>query len=172
MPIGSDDLVLVAILNQPRDLDIARVLGWYRIPLGTAPKTIQVDWIAFYLPGSFGELRWSVRFISRVRGYELVTRRELLAHEAEHPRAQEPYYKVQLGPLMELDPPIPSRAWRRFTFLFTTGRRLRIADDTTDLTIPHNRERRQLWRIIAERAAAAWISTSHPSIPVIQPSAG
>jgi len=46
--LEADDLVLVAILPKPRDLEIARVLGWYRIPLATAPKTIRVDWIAFY----------------------------------------------------------------------------------------------------------------------------
>ena len=41
------DLVLVAVLNNKRDLEIARVLGWYRIPLKTAPKTVGVDWLAF-----------------------------------------------------------------------------------------------------------------------------
>lgn len=171
-PVCSEDLVLVAIINQPRDLDIARVLGWYRIPLGTAPKTIQVDWLAFYLPGSFGDLRWSVRYIARVRGFELVTRRELLANEVEHPRAEEPYYKVQLGPLLELNPPIPSQAWRRFTFLYTTGERLIAARDLTDLTVPHNRERQRLWRLIAERAGAPWAAAPLLVPPVIQPSAG
>ncbi|HJX41514.1 MAG TPA: hypothetical protein VJ345_08630, partial [Anaerolineales bacterium] len=68
-----DDLVLVAILNAPRDLEIARLLGWYRIPVQTAPKTVRVDWLAFYLPGSFGEQRWSVRYLARVRGHELAT---------------------------------------------------------------------------------------------------
>ncbi len=70
-PPGAEDLVLVAILNTPRDLEIAQTLGWYRIPLVTAPKTVRVDWLAFYLPASFGEHRWSVSYLTEVRGYEL-----------------------------------------------------------------------------------------------------
>ncbi|MCH8338962.1 MAG: hypothetical protein IH858_09010, partial [Chloroflexi bacterium] len=35
VPPGADELVLVAILNTPRDLELAQTLGWYRIPLVT-----------------------------------------------------------------------------------------------------------------------------------------
>lgn len=145
------DLVLVAILNRPRDLEIARTLGWYRIPLGTAPRTVRVDWLAFYLPSAFGEQRWSVRYLAEVRGIELLTRRELLYLEADHPRAAHPYYKLQLGPLLELDPPIPSRGWRRFSFLYTTGDRLFTAVDLTQLRVPASRARERLWRMLRER---------------------
>ena len=31
--MNTTDLVLVAILKDKRDLEIARVLGWYRIPV-------------------------------------------------------------------------------------------------------------------------------------------
>ncbi len=31
--MNASDLVLVAILKDKRDLEIARVLGWYRIPV-------------------------------------------------------------------------------------------------------------------------------------------
>jgi hypothetical protein len=55
--IQADDLVLAAVVRQPRDLGIARVLGWYRIPVGTAPKTLRVDWLAFYQTAAFGEER-------------------------------------------------------------------------------------------------------------------
>ena len=41
-------LVLVAVLPQPRDMEIARLLGWYRIPLRSAPIVIDVDYLAFY----------------------------------------------------------------------------------------------------------------------------
>jgi hypothetical protein len=40
--------VLVVFLPGPQDMDIARLLGWYRIPLRTAPKVVAVDWLAFY----------------------------------------------------------------------------------------------------------------------------
>lgn len=147
-----DDLVLVAILNRPRDLEIARTLGWYRIPLGTAPRTVRVDWLALYLPAAFDGQRWSVRYLAAVRGIELLTRRELLYLETDHPRAAHPYYKLQLGPLMELDPPIPSRGWRRFSFLYTTGDRLYTATDLTQLRVPASRAREQLWRMLRDRA--------------------
>lgn len=145
-PPGSEDLVLVAILNSPRDLEIAQTLGWYRIPLVTAPRTVRVDWLAFYLPAPFGEHRWTVRYVAEVRGYELRTRRELLFQETGHERVDEPYFKMQLGPVLELSPPIASRAWRRFTFLYTTGDRLLKAVDLTDLTIPHGQIRARMLR--------------------------
>jgi hypothetical protein len=50
-------LVLVCLLPAPRDLEIARLLGWYRIPLRSAPKVIAVDYLAFYQPASFGAAR-------------------------------------------------------------------------------------------------------------------
>ncbi len=38
-------LILVAILPNQRDFDIARLFGWYRIPLKSAPKVISVDYL-------------------------------------------------------------------------------------------------------------------------------
>jgi hypothetical protein len=152
-----DDLVLVAILPARRDLEIARLLGWYRIPVQTAPKTVQVDWLALYLTGAFGEQRWSVRYLARVRGHELLARRELLSAEPDHPRAGEPYFKLQLGPLLPLDPPIPAAGWRRLTFLYTTGARMLQARRLQDLSLARGSERRRLWHMLRERArAAAW----------------
>ena len=46
--LTSGALVLVAVMTDPRDLEIARLFGWYRIPLRTAPKVIAVDYLAFY----------------------------------------------------------------------------------------------------------------------------
>lgn len=149
--IQPEDLILVAIVKTPRDLEIARVLGWYRIPLATAPKTIRVDWIAFYQTAAFGEERWSVRYIAPVRGYELVTREELLREERDHPRAKEPYFKLQLGPLEVLPRPIPSRRWRRFTFLYSTGELLLHAKDLRDLKVRSSKEKDLLWKLLAER---------------------
>jgi hypothetical protein len=149
--IYPEDLVLVAVLKARRDLEIARVLGWYRIPLVSAPKTMHVDWLAFYLTAAFGQDRWSIRYICPARGYELTTRRALLQDEPDHPRADEPYYKLQLGTMRELARPILSRRWRRFTFLYTTGDRLESARDLTELTVPHRSDRDRLWRILRDR---------------------
>lgn len=150
-----DDLILVAILKEPRDLEIARVLGWYRIPLVSAPKTVQVDWLAFYLPSTFGELKWSIRFIAPVKGYELLTRIELLREDVHHPRKDDPYFKLQLGPLMELQEPITAKRWRRFTFLYTTGERMLLAKEIKDLRVPPSNTRDRLWKILRERGDLA-----------------
>jgi hypothetical protein len=149
--IRVDDLVLVAILKKPRDLEIARVLGWYRIPLAFAPKVVRVDWIAFYQPASFKQDKWAIRYVAPVKGYEMVQRVELLNDEPDHPRAHEPYYKIQLGPLEPLSQPIPSRSWRRFTFLYTTGKRLLQAKDLGDLRVNSSDSQHDLWRILKER---------------------
>jgi hypothetical protein len=141
-----EDLVLVAVMTDPRDLEIARVLGWYRIPVASAPKTLRVDWIAFYLTSDFGEEKWSIRYLARVRGHELVRRRELLRDEPDHLRADEPYFKIQLGPLVKLPKPIPSRRWRRFIFLYTTGEHLERAHEIKDLRVPSSQTRDLLLR--------------------------
>ncbi len=153
LEIQPDDLILVAVVKSPRDLDIARLLGWYRIPLASAPKTLRVDWMAFYQTAAFGGERWSVRTLSAVRGYELTRRGELLQDEPDHPRAEEPYYKVQLGPLLSLPRPILARGWRRFTFLYTTGERLLAARELKDLTVPPSQSHDRLWRLLRERGA-------------------
>ncbi len=145
-----EDLILVAIIPSPRDLEIARVLGWYRIPLQTAPKTILVDWIAFYQPASFGMERWSIRSIARIMGVELVTRYEILQEEWNHPRAKEPYYKVQLGQLQRLENPILSERWRRISFLYTIGERFMQARFVEELRIRSSVERDLLWRILKD----------------------
>jgi hypothetical protein len=147
-------LVLVAILKDKRDLEIARVLGWYRIPLKTAPKTVAVDYLAFYQTARFGAEKWAINYVAPVRGHELTTRAELLRTQPDHPRAAEQYYKVQLGPLERLARPIPSRAWRRLTFLYTTGEKLLAAAELNDLIV-QSEERERLWKALYERGLKA-----------------
>jgi hypothetical protein len=152
-PLHADDLVLVAVCRSPRDLEIARLLGWYRIPLATAPKTLRVEWLALFFTAAFGAERWSIRTLAQVRGYELRPRRDLLHDEPNHPRADEPYARVDLGPLQSLTRPIPARRWRRLTFLYTTGERLLSADDVRDLNVPVTQADDRLWRLLREREA-------------------
>src|SRR4029079_18480918 len=64
--------------------------------------------------------------------------------------AAEPYYKIQLGPLERLERPIPSRAWRRMTFLYTTGEHLLHATELNDLIV-ESAERERLWKALRER---------------------
>jgi len=154
MPVSPTDLVLVAVLNNKRDFEIARVLGWYRIPFKTAPKTVAVDWLAFYQTARFGEEKWAINYLAPVRGHELTTRAELLRTQPGHPRAGEQYFKIQLGPLEKLPQPIPSRKWRRLTFLYTTGERLLAATEINDLIL-QSEERELLWKALRERGLAA-----------------
>ncbi len=158
-------LVLVALVPRPRDLEIARTLGWYRIPVATAPKLLTVDYLAFYQPASFGpEHRWRIEYIAPLLGHELVTRQELFRHERDHPRAREWYYKLQLGPLQPLPRPILATRWKRVTFFYTTGERMRRARTLHDLVLSPA-ERRTLWHTLRERAQDAQTYQALPQEP-------
>ena len=149
---NSSDLILVAFLPSPRDLEIARVLGWYRIPLRTAPRVVAVDFLAFYQPASFGEgHRWCIELFAPVTGHELVTRQQLFKEESEGSRAGHEYFKISLGPLQTLPRPIPADEWKRLTFLYTTGERLLAAQTLDDLSV-HDEERQGLFHALRERA--------------------
>lgn len=151
MPVSPTSLVLVCFVPSPRDLEIARLLGWYRIPLRTAPKVVAVDYLAFYQPASFGERGGKIEFMAEVRGHELTTRGELLKDEADHPRAREEYYKIQIGGLEKLKEPILADKWKRITFLYTTGEYLLNAETINDLVVDGD-ERQVLWMSLRERA--------------------
>lgn len=144
-------LVLVCLLPTPRDLEIARLLGWYRIPLRTAPKVVAVDYLAFYQPSTFGERGGQIEYAAEVRGHELTTRGELLKDEVDHLRAREEYFKIQIGGLEKLKTPIRSEKWKRITFLYTTGEYLLSARTLNDLVVDGD-ERDLLWRSLRERA--------------------
>lgn len=144
-------LILVCLMPSPRDLEIARLLGWYRIPLRTSPKVVAVDYLAFYQPSTFGERGGKIEFIAEVRGHELTTRGELLKDEANHPRAHEEYYKIQIAGLERLKEPILAGKWKRITFLYTTGEYLLNARTINDLVVDGD-ERQILWHSLRERA--------------------
>jgi hypothetical protein len=151
MPLSPTSLILVCLLPTPRDLEIARLLGWYRIPLRTAPKVVAVDYLAFYQPSTFGERSGQIEYVAQVNGHELTTRGELLKDEANHPRAKEEYFKIQLDGLEKLKEPIQSDKWKRLTFLYTTGEYLLNAKLLNDLVV-HAEEREVLWKSLRERA--------------------
>ncbi len=147
----STALILVAVMNDPRDLEIARLLGWYRIPIRRAPKVVAVDYLAFYQTGKFGQDKWRIQYIAPVRGHELCTRAELIRDEPDHPHAAQEYYKIQIGPMISLPRPIPSEKWKRITFFYTTGEYLEGAETVNDLVVESG-ERETLWKALRERA--------------------
>ncbi len=166
--ISPTDLILVCLMPTPRDMDFARLLGWYRIPFRTAPKVVAVDALAFYQPGSFGERAGQIEFVAEVRGHELTTRGELLRDEADHPRANEEYFKVQIGPLECLSRPIVAEKWRRLTFLYTTGEYLLRASTLNDLVVQSD-ERALLWKSLRERAQQSQYRTDNLPEPELDP---
>jgi hypothetical protein len=130
------DRVLVGIMNRRRDFAIARDESWYRIPQRRAPdSTTEAVVLAFYFTKAFGKEKWAIHYYAPVEGHELVRRRDLLPGQPDHHRADEPYYKLQLGPLMELDDPIPSLRWRRVTFIESTWDRFIAAEEINDLYV-------------------------------------
>jgi hypothetical protein len=142
---GSAERVLVAVMNNLRDWEIVRTQGWYRIPVKRAPRRVGADYLAFYFTGAFPEgQRHQVHYYAPIRAYRLATRAALLPDEPDHPRAQDRYFKVEIGPLQQLARPIPSRKLRRITFISTRLDLLLDADEINDLW---EKERRQdeLW---------------------------
>lgn len=129
-----EDRVLVGVMPDPRDLEIARIQHWYRVPVKHAPTGIHAEYVAFYFTSRFDEgLRWAIHYYARRTGHELVRRLDLFPDEPDHPRAHEQYYKLQLATLREKYPPIISRRWRRITFIQTTWDRFVAAREVNDL---------------------------------------
>ena len=146
------DLVLVAFMPSPRDLEIARVLGWYRIPLISSPKIVAPDYLAFYQPATFGdEHKWCIELVAPVKGHELVTRAQLFKDEPDHPRANEEYFKMQLGPVEALPHAIEAGEWKRILFFYTTGELLLTARSIDDLGVPDS-DRKVLYAALREKA--------------------
>ncbi len=134
-----EDRVLVGVMPDPQDLEYARDQHWYRVPVKRMPKGIHAEYVAFYFTSKFGEgLRWTIQFYARRTGHELVRRVDLLPDQADHPRADEQYFKVQLGPLRSKTPPIVSVRWRRITFIQTTWDRFVAAREINDLYTTDN----------------------------------
>lgn len=130
-----EDRVLVAVMTSPDDFIIARNQGWYRIPMERAPKGIHSEYLAFYFNRAFGEKKWAIHYYCRQMGNELVRRRTLFPDEPDHPRADNLYFKIDLGPLRELERPIVSLNWRRISFIHTTWDRFIDATEINDLFV-------------------------------------
>jgi hypothetical protein len=154
--------VLVAVVNNPADLERARTEGWYRIPLSRAPARIGADFLAFYQTGAFPEEeRWAVRWLAAIRGYHLATRRELLPDEPNHPRADDRYYRVELEDLAPLPHPIPSLRLRRIAFIRTTLGRLLEAREINDLWVRTPGQER-LWRALQQAGLEDQVEHEYP----------
>jgi hypothetical protein len=134
-PLDRRRTVLVAVMNNPDDLRRAASEGWYRIPQRRAPHRIGADYLAFYQTGAF-EGRpeaHTVTYYAPIRRYQLLIRAELIPTEVDHPRANDYYFRIDIGPFQRLDHPISAARLRRVTFIHTTLDRLLTATDVRDL---------------------------------------
>ena len=143
--------VLVAVMNNAQDFRRATCEGWYRIPQRRAPRRLAADYLAFYQTGAFRDHQeaHTITFIAPIHRYRLLPRCEILANEPDHPRAQEYYFKIEIGPLERLPRPVPSATLRRLTFIHTTMRRLAAAQDLRELFVQDDPVE-QLWQRLRE----------------------
>lgn len=114
-----DEIVLVAVLKNKRDLDILLSESWYRIPATYAPRR-QFSYLAFYQPALFGRQGKRIQYYGRVLGYQIARRSDLLPSELNHPNAQGDYLRVRLGKIRKLPRPVRNIIPRRVSFGFTT----------------------------------------------------
>ena len=130
-----EDRVLVAYIPKRSDFTLIQQHHWYRIPHRSAPKGLYAEYIAFYFGRAFAAEKWAIRYYAPVLGHELVRRVDLFPDQPDHPRAEDVYYKVQVGALRQLSRPIVSLKWRRILFIHTTWDRFQDANEINDLFV-------------------------------------
>lgn len=115
----NEDIVLVCVLKQKRDLALLLNERWYRIPLRYAPKR-GFQYLAFYEPARFGKEGKQIRYYAKILERRTFLRRKILPAEASHPKASEPYVWFRLEKIQTLARPIKNTLPRRVSFGFTT----------------------------------------------------
>ena len=129
----AEDRVLVGVINRKRDLQSVLDDKWYRIPQAQMKRGVNAEYIAFFQSKAFGERNGGIYYFGDRKGIELVYRRDLIPSEPHHPRANEAYYKVQLGTIREKKPPIVNTTKRTIGFIYTTWDRFIKASKISDL---------------------------------------
>lgn len=124
--------VLIAVLKNPKDLEILLNEHWYRIPLVFMPKR-PFEYIAFYQPAIFGKQGKRIQYYARIKNKQKVTRIELLPDEPNHPRAQDVYYKFTFDKIKKLAKPIKNIIPRRVSFGFVSLKNLLTARNILEL---------------------------------------
>ena len=128
-----EDRVLVAAITRRADLRLTRGEGWYRIPFARMPQGVPAEYIAFFTGARvIGRERGGIYGYARVKGVELLRRRDLLPGDPR--RADEPYYRVQLGDWRWREPPLLNPEGRVFAFIHSTWDRFCRARYLGDLT--------------------------------------
>jgi very-short-patch-repair endonuclease len=152
--------VLVAILKEPQDFEIAKEQHWYRIPVTSVEKWLKdrwpPEWVAFYQPKPFGSGAYSVRYFAKVIEIRRSFRWELFPSLPRDRKSERLYFQLVIAPLEKLPKPILSHRRRRIVFIQTSWEKLIAASEINDLHEGSPLEDR-LWselkrlRIAAER---------------------
>ena len=130
--------VLIAILNNWADLEIARDQHWYRMPIDQVArlkqrKCWQPKWLAFYQTKVFDDEAHTVRCYAEVTAIREVYRWELFPTEPRNIKSEKRYCKLEIAPLEQLTKPIISKQFRRITFIPTTWEKFATAEEIDDL---------------------------------------
>ncbi len=129
------DRVLVCVINRKRDFEQLRDGRWYRIPQSEMSTGVHAEFLAFFFSRAFGDLNGAVHCYARIAGIELAYREWLLPGETDHPRADNVYYRIALGPLHRKHPPVANPEKRHIAFIRTTWERFAPARTVSDLYI-------------------------------------
>ena len=128
-----EDRVLVAAITRRKDLRLARDSRWYRIPRLRMPEGVATEYLAFFTSARVaGRERGGIYWYARLGGVELQRRRDLLPEESL--RADELYYRLQLGDWCTRAQPVLNPEGRVFAFLHSTWDRFCQATRISDLT--------------------------------------
>ncbi len=154
MKYRPDTKLLVAILKNPEDFDIAINLHWYRIPVDKADKLLSKNWppelLAFYHPKNSGGNAFSVRYYAPVEKIEKAKRWQLFPCEKLSKLSDKEYYQLRLGKIVKLPVPIVSRRFRRIIFIQTTLKKLFEAGEINDL-FNGTKIEEKMWRKLKEK---------------------
>ena len=129
--------VLVAIMNNQRDLEIARTQALVSaflstMPIGLSRISNRCNTSHSTKPRILKGMAVPVNYYAEIERISTARRIELLPDEAGNQNAEVLYYKLEISPLQRLSQPIPSKP-RRITFITTTLAKFWRAQEINDL---------------------------------------
>jgi len=133
---SSGNNVLVALMNNKRDFEIALKEGWYRIPVKSAPPIVKnkgIAYLAFYHTKDFEQDAFTIKWFAEVKRVLIVKRKDLLPTLTYDPKAEQDYYKIEFSGLLPLPKPIISTRKRRLLFIPTTSAKFFNATEVNHL---------------------------------------
>jgi hypothetical protein len=122
--------VMIGPVRGPEHLDLIRRQAFYHVPVSAiAAGRTAVAYIAFYEPASRFGTPGAIRAYAEVRGVSRVRRADLPRIPWPGRQGPEaPYYRFDLGPLLQLPQPILNPERRRVVFRFADLARVQRAE--------------------------------------------